>query len=243
MQNLQEKAKELRRNTFSLAVEHNDPHIASAFSIIEILIGLYEEILKPQDRFILSKGHGCFSFYAILREKGYNPKISGHPDRDPKNGICCTTGSLGHGFPIGVGMALAKKVKKEDGKIYVLIGDGECQEGTIWESSKIACHHKLNNLTVIMDHNKLQALDKIENILSLGNLKNKFEAFGWYVSEIDGHNLKEIISALEKNAARQPHMIIAHTIKGKGLSFMENDPKWQSRFPNPDELKKAYEEI
>ena len=94
-----------------------------------------------------------------------------------------------------------------------------------------------------MDHNKLQALDKIENILSLGNLKNKFEAFGWYVSEIDGHNLKEIISTLEKNAARQPHMIIAHTIKGKGLSFMENDPKWQSRFPNPDELKKAYEEI
>lgn len=243
MKNLRKKAKELRRDTFNLAVKHRDSHIASAFSTIEILIGLYEEILKPQDKFILSKGHGCFSLYAILKRKGYNPKISGHPDIDPENGIYCTTGSLGHGLPMGLGMALAKKIKKEDGKIYVLIGDGECQEGTIWESAKIACHHKLDNLMVITDYNKLQALGKIESILSLGSLKSKFEAFGWHVSDIDGHNLEEIISALKKNTAHHPRMIIAHTIKGKGLSFMENDPKWQSRFPDPDELKKAYEEI
>lgn len=240
---LEEKSDELRRDTFNLAVEYKDMHIASALSIVDILTGLYDSVMKKEDRFILSKGHGCISFYSILRKKRYNPKIIAHPEIDIENGINCTTGSLGHGLPMGAGMAFAKKFKKEFGKIYVLIGDGECQEGTVWESLNLAAHHKLDNLVGIIDYNKIQALDWVENILSLGNLKNKIEAFDWYVSEIDGHNLYEIVNTLNKNLKYKPHMVIAHTIKGKGISFMEDDPKWQSRFPNEEELNQAYKEL
>ena len=195
--NFEKRAKRLRRETFDLAIEHNAGHLASAFSIIEILIAL-DEVLKEHDKFILSKGHGCLSFYIALRHKGFNPIISEHPDIQVEQGIECTTGSLGHGLPIGLGMAFAKKFKKDDGRIYVLMSDGECQEGTTWESLLLASHHKLDNLVSIVDHNKLQALGRIEEILSLGNLMDKFTAFGCDVSEVDGHSPTEIIKALEK---------------------------------------------
>jgi transketolase len=240
---LEEKAKELRRETFNLAIEHKDTHIASAFSCIEILVSLYDSILTKEDKFVLSKGHGCFSFYPALRQRGYNPHILGHPDIDEENGIHCTTGSLGHGLPISIGMAMAKKIKRKPGKVYTLLGDGECDEGTVWESSLIAPHYKLDNLTAIVDHNGLQAMDKTEKILSLGNLAEKFKVFGWYVLEANGHSFPEIIQALRYEIEDKPKMIIAHTIKGKGLSFMENDPKWQSRFPNEQELQQAYKEL
>ena len=240
---LEEKADELRKDTFNLAIEYKDMHLASALSIVDILTGLYESVLKKEDKFILSKGHGCISFYSLLRKKGYNPKISAHPEINIEHGVNCTTGSLGHGLPMGAGIAFAKKFKNETGKVYVLMGDGECQEGTVWESLNLASHHKLNNLVGIIDYNKIQALDRVENILSLGNLKNKIEAFDWNVSEINGHNLYEIVNSLNKNFEYKPHMIIAHTIKGKGLSFMENDPKWQSKFPNEEEINQAYREL
>ena len=165
------KAKKLRRQVLEFGIERGEAHFGGSFSEIEILISLYDLVMKPEDKFILSKGHACEPFYILLREKGYSPTISGHPDIDLKNGICCTTGSLGHGLPMGIGMAFAKKIKKHGGKIYVLVGDGECQEGTTWESALIAAHHKLDNLVLIVDHNKLQALDGVENILSLKNLK------------------------------------------------------------------------
>ena len=240
---LEKKADELRKSTFNLAVKHKDMHIASGLSMIDLIIGLYEGVLQKEDKFILSKGHGCISFYALLEEKGYNPKIIAHPDIDIENGINCTTGSLGHGLPIGTGMAMARKLKQKSGKIYVLMGDGECQEGSVWESLNIAAHHKLDNLVGIIDYNKIQALDKVENILSLGNLRKKIEAFDWHVSEINGHYMSEIITALDKESKYNPHMIIANTIKGKGLSFMENDPKWQSRFPSEQELEQAYKDL
>jgi transketolase len=161
---------------------------------------------------------------------------------DVENGLVCTTGSLGHGLPSGVGMALARKMQNKKGKIYVLVGDGECQEGTIWESALLANHHKLNNLTIIVDHNKLQALDKIENVLSLGSLAEKFNAFGLEAIEVDGHNINELATAFEKNSDKTK-VIIAHTIKGKGVSYMENDPKWHTRLPTPEELEIANKEL
>jgi len=243
MKILEERAKWLRKETLDLSMKTGEGHLGGSYSTIETLISLYDEVLKPQDTFILSKGHVCYPYYILLQEQGYNPKISGHPDIDVENGIPCTTGSLGHGLPIGIGMALAGKVKKEKGDIYVLMGDGECQEGTIWESALIAPHHKLDNLIGIVDRNDLQALDNTENILSLGNLGKKFREFGWHVSEIDGHNFNEIIPALKYREIGKPHMIIANTVKGKGVSYMENNPKWHVRLPNEDELKQAYREL
>lgn len=240
---LEKKAKELRKKVLELGIEHKEAHLGGSFSIIEILITLYDFIMKKEDKFILSKGHCCYPMYFLLKEKGYNPKISPHPDIDEKNNIFCTTGSLGHGLPIGVGMAFARKIQKKPGKIFILMGDGECQEGTTWESALIASHHKLNNVIAIIDRNKLQALDKTETTLSLDNLNEKWEAFGWDVSEINGHSFKELykeLSTLEENI---PKVIIANTIKGKGISYMENDPKWHTRLPTKEELKQAYQEL
>ncbi len=238
---LEEKALELRKKVLDLSLETGDAHLGGSFSEIEILISIYE-ILKEDDKFILSKGHACFPHFILLREKGYSPKIMGHPEIDIKNKIYCTTGSLGHGLPIGVGMALARKLKNKKGRIYILMSDGECQEGTTWESSLIASHHKLDNLIVILDYNKIQALDKIENILSLNNLRKKFESFGWYVTEVDGHNFSDLVSALQLKI-NKPHMIVAHTTKGKGVSFIENNPEWHSKRPTPERLNPAYEEL
>lgn len=240
---LEEKARMIRRETLALAMSTKHGHLAPAFSIVEILAALYERVLEDNDRFILSKGHACLSLYVVLREKGLNPKISGHPDIESDQGIECTTGSLGHGLPMGVGMALARKLKNKKGDIYVLMSDGECQAGTTWESMLIASHHELNNLTCVIDYNKLQSLGRVEDILSLDSLREKFEAFGCYVIEIDGHDFTEIISALKEKSPTRPKVIIAHTTKGKGVSFMENKPKWHNRLPNPEELKVAYEEL
>lgn len=243
MEYLEKKAKEIRKRTLDLVLENGDSHLASSLSIVEILTSLYYHTLTGKDKFILSKGHGCFSFYTVLRDKGYHPILSGHPDIDTQNGIYCTTGSLGHGLPIGGGMAHARKIMNKEGKIYVLMSDGECQEGTFWEASNVINMYHLDNLTAIIDHNKLQALDKIDNIVSLGNLKKRFDIFGWYTLEVNGHNIPEIIGALEADSHGRPKAIIAHTTKGKGISFMEGEPKWQTRKLNSAEIKKAYEDL
>lgn len=241
---LEEKAKKLRKDVLDLAVKTGEAHLGGALSEIEILLSLYSYILKPEDKFILSKGHSCFPYYLLLREKGYNPTISGHPDIDEQHGIYCTSGSLGHGLPLAAGIAFAKKLKEESGQIYVLLGDGECQEGTIWETSLIASKYKLNNLTAIIDYNRIQGSECIEKVLPLPqNLKVTFENLGWNTLEVNGHDFKEIISALNERSAENPKMIIANTIKGKGISFMENNPKWHGGVPKGEELDKAYEEL
>ncbi|MGE4554832.1 MAG: transketolase [Candidatus Paceibacterota bacterium] len=240
---LEQKARKLRRDVLDLALEKGDGHLGGSFSEIEILISLYQKILRDIDKFILSKGHSCYPLYILLQEKGFQPKISGHPDIDEKNGIWCTTGSLGHGLPIGVGMALSRKLMNKKGKIYVLLGDGEIQEGTTWESSLIATHHKLDNLVVIIDKNNLQALDSIKNVLYLKNFKEIFQELGYYVIEINGHSFPEIIKALKTKVSGKPILIIANTIKGKGVSFMENDPKWHARQISLEEFKMAYKEL
>ena len=242
MEELLEKAKELRRAVLKLAAETGEVHLGGSFSEIEILFSLYSSILKGQDKFILSKGHAYAPLYLLLKEKGLNPKFSGHPDIDIENGIYCTTGSLGHGLPTGAGMAFARKLKKQDGKIYVLISDGECQEGTTWETSEFACHHKLDNLKVILDYNKIQALDAINKVIT-SDYNEKFKVFGWHVDEIDGHNFNQLTSVLKKETPGKPHLIIANTVKGKGVSYMENSAMWHSRPMTKDELNRAYWEL
>lgn len=236
--------KDIRKRTLDLCVETNCGHIPSAMSLVEILIAIYS-VMTPADKFILSKGHGCMSWYAVMMEQGLlMPPLKHHPDIDINHNVECTTGSLGHGLPIGVGMALAKKVKGESGIVYVVIGDGECQEGTIWESALIASHRSLDNLKVIVDFNSLQAMDSVDNILSLGSLSDKFSAFGWYAYDVYGHSVKDIMDSLIYGEfSGRPAIIIAHTIKGKGISFMENSAPYHAKVLGEEEIKKAYEEL
>ncbi len=245
MEYLESTAKQMRKKILEMSIEHNDGHIASAYSTVEIITCLYENIMVEEDKFILSKGHGCLALYAILEYKGLCPRYSGHPDIDEKNGIFCTTGSLGHGFPIAVGMAIAKKHMNKNGHIFVMIGDGECQEGTTWESLNLAKHFKLDNLTIIVDNNKLQALDSIKKVISENNLYEKFKVFGCNTYKIKGHDFNDIIKYLSSSAIKKdmPRAVIANTVKGKGLSFMEGKPGWHNRIPESELLKKAYEEL
>lgn len=242
MRTLEEKAKELRLKTLNLAVKEGETHLGGSFSEIEILISLYDVIMKKEDKFILSKGHSSHPMYLLLEEKGYNPDIRTHPDIDEKNGIYCTTGSLGHGLPIAAGMALARKFKKQKGNIYVLMGDGECQEGTTWETIPLAVKYKLNNLNLIVDNNKLQALEKTDNV-SVMNLKKIFDSFGCYTLKVNGHSFPELIRSLKEKSYDKPKVIIADTFKGKGVKFMENNPMWHARVPNNEELNEIYKEL
>ena len=176
---LEKKAKKLRQDTFLAFIQKGEAHLGGSFSMIEILISLFDVIMKKEDKFILSKSHSSFPLCLLLKDKGLNPKLTTHLEIDADNGINCTTGSLGHGLPIATGMAFARKIKKNKGKIYVIISDGECQEGTTWESLLIASKHKLDNLMIIVDYNKIQALSSLEDALPLHDLVKKFKSFNF----------------------------------------------------------------
>ena len=225
------KAKKLRQNTFLAFIQKGEAHLGGSFSMIEILLTLYEVIIKKNDKFILSKAHASFPLCILLKEKGLNPKLTTHLELDKKNGIHCTTGSLGHGLPIATGMAFAKKQQKNSGKVYVMMSDGECQEGTTWESLLIAAKHKLDNLVVIVDYNKIQALSRLKDALPLANLSSKFRAFNWDCIEVkDGHSFKSLIASFKKkNKKGKPLAIIVNTTKGKGIKEFEDDPIWHAR--------------
>jgi len=239
------KAKKLRQDTFNAFIEHGEAHLGGSFSIIEMLIALYEVVLKKDDKYILSKAHASFPFCLLLKEKGYEPKLTTHLEIDPENGIHCTTGSLGHGLPIGTGMAMARKLQSKPGKIYIMMSDGECQEGTTWESLLIGAKHRLNNLVVLIDYNKIQALTTLDEALPLDNLPAKFKAFNWDCAEVnDGHSFEELLPALqESNAEEKPRVIIVHTIKGKGVKAFENDPAWHARKIKGEELEIGKKEL
>ncbi len=227
---LKKKAKKLRIETFNAFIQKGEAHLGGSFSCIEILIALYEKILKKNDKFIISKSHSSYPLCLILRSRGLKTKLTTHLEIDEKNGIFCTTGSLGHGLPIATGMAFARKKTKKKGKIFVLISDGECQEGTTWESLLIATKHKLDNLTIIIDYNKIQALSKLKDALPLDSLPNKIKSFNCNcISVKQGHSFKDLISALTKKNNNKPTVIIANTIKGKGIKEFENDPIWHAR--------------
>ena len=242
-------------------------HPGGSLSEVELLTALYWRVMRhdpknPQwrdrDRFILSKGHGCPALYAALAYSGYFDRallmtlrklgspLQGHPDKRFLPILEASTGSLGQGPSIGIGTALAAKLDHLDYHTFVMIGDGESQEGQIWEAAMFAPFHKLNNLTVIVDNNAQQLDDFTDKILSLKPMAEKWKSFGWNVEEIDGHDFTQVIPALEKaraNASEKPTCVIANTVKGKGVSFMEHQIKWHGVAPKPEEVAAAVKEL
>lgn len=262
----QEQIKELRKMIFTTAYKGNTGHLASAFSVIEILYVLYfKGIMKydassPQwenrDKLVMSKGQGSLALYSVLSKAGFFPKeelstfcrpdsrLGGEPRLGDIPGVEASTGSLGHGLSYAVGMAMAYKMQDKENHVYVIIGDGECQEGSVWEAAMAAANFKLDNMTVIMDNNKLQAMGTVKELMGIDDWTGKWKEFGWNVINIDGHNVDEIEKALKSpNVMGSPTIIIANTIKGKGVSFMENVPIWHFRMPNEEELKVVLREL
>jgi transketolase len=237
-QDLKEIAKEVRRDVLQMCLDTQEGHVAPCFSCVDILVSLYFDVMGPDDKFILSKGHAAFAQYCCLRKKGFNPTIRGHPDMEVEQGVHVTTGSLGHGLPLAVGMAYARKVQGKPGKIYVLLGDGEAQEGTTWESLNLINKFQLDNLSIIVDYNRLQALDKTDDIHPGPELDSKFKGFGMFVMLCSGHDFEDI-----KRALRNSPVVIAYTVKGKGLSFAENNAEWHNKLPNKEQLELARKEL
>ena len=242
---LNERSKQIRRDTIALSKANGGYHYGGCFSYVEILIALFDHVMGPDDRFILSKGHACWPLYVILRERGLNPKLGGHPERDPANGIWATTGSLGHGLSMASGMALAGKRDDKKHRVFVIMSDGECDEGSVWEAALFSSHHKLDNLTLIIDYNKLQAFGRTNDVLKLEPLKEKWQAFGWAAREINGHNFSEIEKTLltVPFVEGKPSVIIAHTIKGKGVSFMEDKLEWHYNNLSKEDYQRALKEL
>ncbi|MDR1330447.1 MAG: transketolase [Oscillospiraceae bacterium] len=258
--------KELRKHIFLAAYSGGVGHLASAFSAVEILSALYlggvmkykssQPEWEGRDYFILSKGHGSLALYAVLCDAGFFPKaemyrfcqpsgvLGGEPHTLDTPGVEASTGSLGHGLSIGVGIALALKLDSKSNRVYALIGDGECQEGSIWEAVMSGAAFKLNNFTAIVDNNKIQKMDYVKNIVGDYSIANVFEAFGWQVKTVDGHNIDELKYALNGEWDEdKPRCVVAETVKGKGVSLMENNPAWHWRMPSRKELKVFISEL
>ncbi|NLK43811.1 MAG: transketolase [Tissierellia bacterium] len=263
---LEQVANEIRKNIIKMLEKSKSGHPGGSLSAVEIFTALYFKEMRidpdnpkwvDRDRFVLSKGHGTPVLYATLAERGFFPKeeldnfrkidsmLQGHPDMKDTPGVDMTTGSLGQGLAAANGMALAGKLDNKDYRVYAIIGDGECQEGMIWEAAMLAAHYKLDNLTVFLDHNGLQIDGKTVDIMNIEPIDEKFKAFGWHIIKIDGHSFDEILNAIEeaKNIKEKPTMIISSTIKGKGVSFMENQVGWHGKAPSAEEAAKAIEEL
>ncbi|MBI2018549.1 transketolase [Candidatus Daviesbacteria bacterium] len=263
---LELKATELRKQILEMIVTARGTHIASAFSIVELVLYLYKNVLRidpknpneeKRDKFVLSKGHGCAALYVVLADLGFFPKkllntftsfgsiLGGHPDRSKIPGVEVSTGSLGHGFSVAVGFALANKMNHSKYRVYCLVGDEELNEGSNWEAAQIAAHHKLDNLSLIIDENKLMISGFMKDILDSFSLKEKFRAFGWNTIEVNGHNFSDLSEKFKlapiKNG--KPIVMIADTIKGKGVSFMENKKEWYSVLPDEEQMDVAVEEL
>lgn len=259
-------AKAIRRKIIELTNRANMSHIGGALSIVDIVNALYFKIMNinpsnpeknDRDKFILSKGHCGLALYSTLARRGYfseedlqsycqdKSKFKGHVDIFTAPGIEATTGSLGHGLSMGAGMALANKINKNPGRVYVLLGDGECQEGSVWEAAITASRLGLDNLIAIIDANGLQGFNKCEDILPKNRLKDMWKSAGWSLKEINAHDYTEIMPCFESIPFRKskPNLVFANSIKGKGVSFMENKLEWHYKSPNLAQLKEALEEL
>ena len=258
---LDARSKYLRKTIIEALESGKRAHLGSAMSIMEIVRVLYDKILNinknnitklDRDRFILSKGHGCLALYAVLADRGFFDKkellnfckfdsiLGGHPEKDKIPGVEASTGALGHGLSIGVGFAIASKINKIKNRIVVLVGDGEIDEGSIWEASLSIKKHKLSNLTLMIDYNKIQSYGFVKEVLDLEPLHDKLISFGYDVYEINGHDIDQIAKTLARTSANknQSTAIICHTIKGKGFKFAENNPSWHHKSNlNNDEIK------
>ena len=267
VQTLQQKAAELRLQILNTALKAGKGHVPPAFSWVDIGVGLFygkhfrlrpsEPKWEDRDRFILSKGHGCLTLYAILADLGFFPKaeldhfcrpgslLAGHPDTNIP-GVEAVSGSLGHGLGVSAGLALGAKRNSQKWNVVTVMGDGECQEGSVWEAAMFASHHRLNNLVAVIDRNRLGATSFTEENLTLEPLESKWEAFGWEVVTIDGHSfeeLNEVFSGIRHRAYSKPLLIIAQTIKGKGVSFMEGSVDWHHRLPKGPEVEEAIRQL
>lgn len=263
---LKKRAREVRIEIIKMIYKAQSGHPGGSLSAADVMTVLYFDILnidpnRPQweerDRFILSKGHACPVWYVCLAKKGFFPMqelsklrviggiLQGHPDMKKVPGLDMTTGSLGQGLSAGVGMALGAKTKRLKFKTYVILGDGELNEGQIWEAAMSANKFKLNNLITILDYNNLQLDGRCSEVMPLEPLADKWRSFCWDVKEIDGHNIYEILDAFYKlnKYQEKPTIIIAHTIKGKGVSYMENQVDWHGKAPNEEQFKQAIEEL
>ncbi len=253
---MEEIAKQVRKDILFEIYNAQSGHPGGALSCTDILVAIYFKLINEGDKVILSKGHASAALYAVLAEKGFfereelktfrklGSRLQGHPSLHKIPGVDAPSGSLGQGLSIANGIALSFKLNKKENYVYCILGDGEIEEGQVWEAAMSSCHYNLNNVIAFLDYNKLQIDGSNDEVMKVAPVKEKFESFGWYVREIDGHNFKEIISAVE-NAKKQdkPIMIIANTIKGKGVSFMENNVSWHGKAPNDEEYKRAMEEL
>lgn len=265
VKSFEEKARQFRKEILEMIAEAGSGHPGGSLSAVEILIVLYYYKMshKPEnpqwpirDRFIMSKGHASPVLYVTLAHCGYFPKeelktfrklgsrLQGHVHIGVP-GVELSTGSLGQGLSVANGIALGAKIRKADFKIYCLLGDGEIQEGQVWEAAMTAAQHKLDNICVILDRNGIQENGPVEEIKHEEPLADKWRSFGWYVIEVDGHSFEELIKALDEfdNIKGKPAFIIAHTVKGKGVSFMENQSKWHGKAPKKEELEAALKEL
>lgn len=263
---LKSKANKIRKDIVRMITEAKSGHPGGSLSAVDVVTALYFKVMrhKPEnpkwedrDRFILSKGHAAPLLYAVLAESGYfevkelltlrklGSRLQGHPDMKRLPGIEISTGSLGHGLSVGNGMAIAGKLNKKGYRVYVLLGDGECQEGQVWEAAMTASHYKLDNVTAILDYNGLQIDGPVKDVMNINPISNKWRAFGWYVIEINGHDFKEIFDSFEmvKKLKGKPGIIIAHTTKGKGVSFMENVVDFHGKAPTKEQTVQALKEL
>lgn len=261
------RSRELRRTIIKTLQAGGRGHVGSAFSLVEILRVLYDDVLRfdaanprwpGRDRCILSKGHGCLALYAILAGKGFFPEselwkfckpegmLGGHPEHGKVPGVEASTGSLGHGLPIGIGFALNARYEKAPHRVFVVISDGESNEGSVWEAALSASQHRLDNLVVLLDYNKQQSYGTTYDVLDLEPLADKWRAFGFAVKEADGHNVHELRAALGRTPfeAGKPSILICHTVKGKGVSFVENNLKWHHKTKvSEDEVRSLLAEL
>ncbi len=256
-------ARAIRCDTLRMVQKANASHVGSCLSIADLLAVLYGRVLRvdptrpgwaDRDRFILSKGHAAAILYAVLAHRGFIPKslletysqdgsvLTGHISHKVP-GVEVSTGSLGHGLPIGCGLALATRRDGSAWRTFVLLSDGELDEGSNWEAALFAGHHGLDGLTAMVDYNKIQSFGMVKDVLDLEPLGDKFRAFGWNVQGIDGHDVGAILAALTAPLAGKPRVIIAHTVKGKGVSFMENQLAWHYKSPTAQQLEQALGEI
>ncbi|GAB6149432.1 MULTISPECIES: transketolase [Clostridium] len=263
---LKQIAKQIRKDIVQMLTESGSGHPGGSLSIVEILTALYfkEMNINPEDptnqdrdRFVLSKGHAAPVLYSALARRGFfNPDelmklrkfgsiLQGHPNMNYVPGVDMSTGSLGQGISVAVGMAMAGKIDQKDFRVYSVLGDGELAEGQVWEAAMAAAHYKLDNLTAFVDYNGLQIDGKTKDVMGSDPIDAKFEAFGWHVININGNDIEEVIKAIEeaKNTKGKPTMIVAKTVKGKGVSFMENVASWHGTAPSKEQCEQAIKEI
>ncbi|MBN2462693.1 MAG: transketolase [Dehalococcoidia bacterium] len=263
---LEKMAKRLRRHVIQMIATAGSGHPGGSLSAADIVTALYFKVMRhdpknlqwsDRDRFVLSKGHAAPILYAALAECGYFPveelatlrklgsRLQGHTDRTLTPGVEMSAGSLGQGLSFGIGIALAGRLDKRDYHVYVLLGDGECEEGQVWEAAMFAPHFQMDNLTAIVDHNEIQLDGRCCDIMGLEPMADKWRAFNWHVIEIDGHDIKQILQALKEagEVKGKPTVIIAHTVKGKGVSFMEGNVDFHGKSPNAQETEQALKEL